>query len=996
MSEIHDWLAGWLHEPDPEQTSLDADQQLGDLAIRYGWITPRQLDEARAERDEVPLGAVLLRRRLLHADQIAYAMSILRDPKAPSRKQLGRYQILGELGRGGMGRVYRAIDPSLRREVALKVLADDATLASRKRFEREAAAMARLTHRHIVPVHEFGEDGGVLFLAMDLLPGPTLEQIWAKGAELRARVEMVEKVAQGISFAHEHGVVHRDLKPSNVQLDRDGEPRVLDFGLARLEGDRTKLTETGSMMGTPLYMAPEAIRGDPIGEAADIYALGVLLYEAIAGRPPYLGSTPHEVYARILDTDPPRPSRVRKGVPPELEIVALKALEKQPRRRYRTARDFGDDIARWLRGDPIRARPTTWMSRVTKRFRRNPTAWLGVGGAMALLVAAVILGFRLKTRERAWNEQEQSLRLSAETQELLAEAEKSVEAWKNERYLPPHPVSGARSKLAEALPRLRRVVEAQPDAHAAWSLLGWALLELRRDAEAAQALEHAVALAPDLGAYRFRLGQAYANLYRREFDATQRIADPVDRAEERKRILPVRRRAEEHFDAALRSSWPGGSDRLFAEAYVRWTREDFEGARKACDELAKEAKGGEEAYMLLGLMSSTSEEAAGWYDKAAEHARSLAAAWAAGSQARSPWAERLRESGRIAEADRMTDDALARAETAIRIDPDDPAGWMARGMTRSTRGDHRFHRGENPDEEFRAAVDSDLRRAAELEPDGAFPCLYSATTRIAWGYAIQCRDGDPREQYRLAMDDAARAAERDPRNLYPWFFRGRARMYLGMHLLSSGGDAAEEFRRAIDEDFAAAIERGRDHGDPWLGRAQVRVALGVLEMRTNGAPEEHYRGALDDFTRALERNPERTEALRDRAMARVNLAVWIRSQRRDPSSELRLAVEDLEVTTRLEPGHPDNWSDYGAGLFELALSLQDRSLFERSEAAYSKCVELNVRSAEAWMQRGRVRMYLGRPKGALADFEEAVSLRPSLEAKLRPLIDQAKAALPKR
>jgi WD40 repeat protein/tRNA A-37 threonylcarbamoyl transferase component Bud32 len=289
------------------------------------------------------------------------------------------FEIVGVLGRGGMGVVYKARQPALKRFVALKmVLSGRHTDAEeRARFRREVEAGARLMHPNVVQVFEVGEVRGAPYVALELVEGGSLDaRLRQAPLAPRDAAALVEVISRAVQFAHEHGVVHRDLKPANVLLTADGTPKVGDFGLAKRLDDQSAHTRTGALMGTPSYMAPEQAAGrwQDVGPAADVYALGAILYECLAGRPPFKGATPLETAGQVLTEDPVRLSRLQPGVPRDLETICFECLRKEPTRRYRSAAALADDLARFLAGEPIRARAVSRAERAVKWARRRPLA----------------------------------------------------------------------------------------------------------------------------------------------------------------------------------------------------------------------------------------------------------------------------------------------------------------------------------------------------------------------------------------------------------------------------------------------------------------------------------------------------------------------------------------------------------------------------------------------------------------------------------------------
>jgi len=334
---------------------------------------------------------------------------------------LGNYQIIQEIGRGGMAVVYRAFQPSLRRYVAIKVLpeylqADPEFVA---RFQREARAAAQLSHPNVVTIYDVGEQAGVHYIAMEYLEGGSLLDRLARGPLSSGEaLQIVEQVGSALDFAHSRGLIHRDIKPANILFSADNRPKVTDFGIARA-GDTSRLTRAGTMLGTPEYMSPEQAEGRPVDHRADLYALGVILYEMLTGRVPFHADTPHAIVYALIHQPPPPPRQLRPDLSPAVEAVLFKALAKQPNDRFQR----GADMTAALRGaaalppvaapraavdmrhgqpaivpapargqDSGRGRGNQPVTPVPVRKKGQPLVWIlvGVVGVLAVVLAVLL------------------------------------------------------------------------------------------------------------------------------------------------------------------------------------------------------------------------------------------------------------------------------------------------------------------------------------------------------------------------------------------------------------------------------------------------------------------------------------------------------------------------------------------------------------------------------------------------------------------------------
>jgi WD40 repeat protein len=382
-------------------------------------------------------------------------------------RALGEYQLLGELGRGGMGVVYKARDRRLGRLVALKVLAGGAfaEASRRERFRVEAEALARLQHPHIVQIHEVGECDGQSYFVLEFCAGGSLaDQLDGTPWEPARAAALVETLARAVHAAHQGQVIHRDLKPANVLLTADGQPKVTDFGLARKLDEQGK-TKTGEVMGTPSYMAPEQAGSKPaaVGPLADVYALGAILYELLTGRPPFRAATGLDTVLLVLSEEAVPVRRLQPKTPRDLETICHHCLRKDPKKRYVSAAALAEDLRRFLAGEPIRARPAPVWERAAKWARRRPSL------AALLTLVLVVVGIGLPAVTVLWR---RAVRAGAEAETERARAETAL--YFNRVTLAQRELSANEMTSALDLLEQCRPAPGRPD------LRGWEWYYLRR------------------------------------------------------------------------------------------------------------------------------------------------------------------------------------------------------------------------------------------------------------------------------------------------------------------------------------------------------------------------------------------------------------------------------------------------------------------------------------------------------------------------------------
>jgi tetratricopeptide (TPR) repeat protein len=515
------------------QAAVGAAPRLGELLLRAGALSFETLERALALHRQSPSSKSL--------PGSGFPLEVARasaDPKCV----LGKYVLVNVLGRGGMGVVYRAYDTSLKRYVALKV----PTLASEedmKRFQREAQTAAALEHPNIAAIHEIDCVNGQFLIAMELINGsPSYELKLSVPAALRITGE----TARAIQHAHAQGVIHRDIKPGNILVDAEGHAHVLDFGLARPLKGGERLTLSGTIVGTPSYMAPEQadVARGPVGPHSDVYGLGSTLYHLLTGKPPFAGDNPMQILRRVVEEEPRPPRSLNPLVPPEAEAICLTAMDREPRKRYGSAAEMADDIDRYLAGTPIRARRRSIATRLFRQAHRTKQT-LAIVGVTALLLAVAGAGIFLAmesdrdSRTRALMAQGDRLFQMEDYAGAFAEYSKA-------RVLAPDDAR-LRRKLADCRVHIERIGQEKlnEERRAKEEAEARASAEMKRAEEERRKAEEA-RLAAEAEARRLEEERRRSEEARRAAEAeAQRAVEERRKAEEARRAAEEARRQEE-------------------------------------------------------------------------------------------------------------------------------------------------------------------------------------------------------------------------------------------------------------------------------------------------------------------------------------------------------------------------------------------------------------------------------------------------------------------
>ncbi len=773
-----------------------------------------------------------------------------------------RFEALELLGEGGMGRIFRASDPRLRRVVALKLLRrDDPELL--QRFLQEAQLQARVDHPNVCRVYEVGEWRGQPYIVMQFLRGETLQRA-APNLPLEALLRHMVEVCEGVHAAHRVGLVHRDLKPVNLMIDRleDGSTRacVLDFGLARgIEGGGN--TETGRVMGTVAYMSPEQVRGNAalLDRRSDVYALGATLHTLLSGGPPFPGEG-LACMARIVKDDPEPLRNLVPTISADLETVVLTCLQKDPRRRYATARALGEDLQRLLDGEPIQARPATPLERLVHWTRKHKV--LVLASTAVFLSMAISGGFVVRERLRA--------RAQAAHAQRFAQAAERIEALA--RYLklsPPHDLGPELRDLEDRVVRLEGEVQVEGSSAEAPGqyALGRARLALGQPELAQAHLERARALGFDTPELRSALGRALLELHQRAQDEAWRIGPDDARKEAINRLQAV---ATSRIEPLLRA---GATASLIPLAYLE-------------GQAAWVAGRWEEAIALARLAHDQSP----WFYEARLLEAQALLSW--GLPKSGP--ERI---GILAETHQSAQAALAAAPCDIQaLEMAGRIGVLRYGLYVSNPGQS---------QDLHAGVEGVVAALRVLEPEGPRAAILEASLLTAEAVNAQVAGRPGAEPLRRALALLAPLLDSALPPVEALEAAMRAECYAMK--FPAMGDPVPWLDRALAHGRQALVRRpGHSALANELARVSVwRISAGTLRGEP---PWEVFESALQVVLRALEREPE-AKSLRE-ALGYLwgERAEYERTHGLDPRPSLELSMQCFETVLKLGPSFR---SEYG-------------------------------------------------------------------------------------
>ena len=909
---------------------------IGRLALERKLISSEALEEclrvqedARSGGDEPTLGMILVQRGHLRMQDLERLLEE-QSRRAALLPRVERYDIQDRLGEGGTAVVYRGWDRELARPVAIKILKETSGLSglARARFRREAQTAAGVSHPNVVMVYDAGEADGRLYLVMELVEGRPLSRVMEERRDPRDILRLVEKAARGVAAAHAKGIVHRDLKPANILVTGDGEVKVGDFGLAHLVDSTTELTRSGTTLGTPLYMAPEQVNARPekISPRTDVYGLGAILYEAVAGRPPHSGEGVAEIYAKIVNEEPEPPRRRQPAVSVEIETIILKALDKEPERRYADAHALAEDLHHYLEGESIQARPVSLAARLWRKAMKHRTIFLSVHAALALLIG---IGAWAVSNSLRRSEEEAKSRAREQAAALLERARPVLDMAFQYNYSRDAQYDELVKKVEEGRGLIHEAIGLSPDfasAHylmaRAWEIKGW-------PERAEERLRKAIELDPAFGPAHYLLGRI---LLERAY-LVGVGATAAERAANRPEAERLAREADLEIRAAMENSvgFDDALQREVARALLAYTRRDFEELRQIAHEGLDqygERQGAEEFHWLRGLALAGQEQLEA-FDRALE------------KRPKYPLAHFSRAVSLFEGGD--LEGARADYDRILEISPRHRYARHNRGVVRSMSGDARgaiadFSKAIELDGRFALAYyNRALSRTALEDLDGAMRD-YGAAISINPGHAESYNN---RGILRGRMDDVAgsradydRALEYRPDFAGAYHNRGFAR--------ARGGDL-----EGAVADYDAALRLDSRLFQAYYSRANARYVLGRFE------------GAVEDYESTLDAAPSGWDGLEDVAAAlqlATASALWPEGEGADSTDAVARADRAIRIgQVRL-----------AIPLYREGLAKADGGEFRAAQARYNLacCYALRGEGESGGKRKGFI-------ESALAELEKA-------------------------
>jgi serine/threonine-protein kinase len=882
-----------------------------------------------------------------------------------------RYEVLEKIAEGGMGKVYKAFDPKLKRYVALKFVKGDSDDVV-KRFIQEAQSQGQLVHENICRIYEVGEYNHTPYIAMQYISGGTLAEN-AHSMNLEQKVHVMKSVAEAVHEAHRHGIIHRDIKPPNIMLEKSPEgkwiPFIMDFGLAR-EVESPSMTMSGMIIGTANYMSPEQAHGDKekIDRRSDVFSLGSTMYELLTGKLAFPGETPMQILLKVIDPDPQPLSKINPAISQDLETIVMKCLEKDSLRRYDSARSLAEDLQRFINGDPVLAQPPTLLYRVGKKAKKHKAA-VSVG-LTAFVILMVLTGMWLHAR---W----QSGKIAEIARNFGREVTNIENVIRISHTIPLHDIGPEYRQVKSRMQDIRNQMASLGDlgdgpGHYA---LGWGNLAIQDYDNARIHFYKSWNSGYQNQDTAYALGITLSKIYRTKWNQIQKI----DQEELRKLRLEEldRKYLKPALEFLKKSRGIRDKSPEYMEALIAFNENKYnlaiEKARVAFKNTPwmYEAKFFEgDVYQLLGNQAKRKGalgEAFKHYNKAEKAFREALAVGESDPQSYRNlchlWDDiigiYLYEKGE--DFTPFAEKSLAMLQQATIADPYSSKTYQLKASTYESLGFYAVNRGDNPGKHFKNAI-KNAELSSQLQPDVAAPYLCTGNSYLYLGYFQLLQGKNPLDLFKKAFANYKKAINTEPKESSNYSSLGVAYAYQAQYEIGNGLNPARSLDNARDN-FLKAIELNPAPYDDYSNLGGISQLRANYQSTHGENPLESLNQAIECYRKAIALNPI-TYAYRNLGISLVDLADYKSSHGLNPRKTLQEAEKVYEKVIKINKESPWAFNSLGNVYasrvnFQIANGEAPERNFKRAIQNFKRSIHLNSNSINPYVNAAAAMTRMG-------------------------------------